>query len=85
MRACLVEIMKRLIRLVRRLKLRKAAIRTRIDQNAVPPMGVRRESPDSRARRRVLESICDAGSTKAKPGVNAAASQDFLYDGRGLP
>lgn len=39
----------------------------------------------SATHRRLLESIRTVGSAKAKLGANATESQDFLYDGRGLP
>jgi len=40
---------------------------------------------DSASRRRVLETARRAGAEKAAPGADAARSQDFLYDGDGLP
>jgi prevent-host-death family protein len=41
--------------------------------------------PDTRARRKILESVRASGTTKAKAGPAAAKSQDFLYDDDGLP
>lgn len=37
------------------------------------------------ARRRLLEEIRAAGAAKARPGPDAARSQDFLYGEEGLP
>jgi len=36
-------------------------------------------------RRRLLEEIRAAGAAKARPGPDAARSQDFLYGEEGLP
>ena len=41
--------------------------------------------PDERARRALIASIQAAARGRIKPGPNAARSQDFLYDERGLP
>ncbi|WP_075218233.1 hypothetical protein [Mongoliimonas terrestris] len=36
-------------------------------------------------RRRLLDEIARSASAKARPGPDAARSQDFLYDEYGLP
>jgi prevent-host-death family protein len=36
-------------------------------------------------RRKILEAVRASGGAKAKPGLEAARSQDFLYDDTGLP
>jgi hypothetical protein len=41
--------------------------------------------PDRATRRKVMEDVRRAGAAKAIEGVSAARSQDFLYDGDGLP
>lgn len=41
--------------------------------------------PDERARRALIASVQAAARQRIKPGPTAARSQDFLYDGRGLP
>ena len=37
------------------------------------------------ARRRLLDDIRAAGAARARPGPDAARSQDFLYGEEGLP
>jgi len=37
------------------------------------------------SRRTLLEAVRTSGAAKAKPGPNAARSQDFLYCDDGLP
>lgn len=44
-----------------------------------------RQAGDPAARRRILEAARRQASRKAVQGAGAAASQDFLYDERGLP
>ena len=41
--------------------------------------------PNERARRALIASVQAAARQRIKPGPTAARSQDFLYDGRGLP
>ena len=41
--------------------------------------------PDERSRRALIASIQAVARHRIKPGPTAARSQDFLYDGRGLP
>jgi len=42
-------------------------------------------TPDRSTRRRLMEAARRSGSAKAVRGESAANSQDFLYDGAGLP
>ena len=42
-------------------------------------------APDERARRAVIASVQAAARQRIKSRPTAARSQDFLYDGRGLP
>ncbi len=42
-------------------------------------------APDRRLRRKVMEAARRSGMAKAVRGVGAAESQDFLYNGDGLP
>ena len=62
--------------LVRRAEAGDEIILTRHGQPAVP---------DRETRRRILEAVRTAGAAKAVRGATAARSQDFLYDGDGLP
>lgn len=45
---------------------------------ALPPAEVQR-------RRRVMEEVARIGTAKATPGPEAARSQDWLYDDKGMP
>src|SRR3954451_3678888 len=47
-----------------------------------PPV---RKAIDRETRRRVLEEVRASARGRAKPGPDAARSQDFLYDDDGLP
>jgi prevent-host-death family protein len=40
--------------------------------------------PDRKSRKMLLEAARISGSAKAKPGPDAARSQDFLYEDDGL-
>jgi len=42
-------------------------------------------SPDATHRRALMERVRAAAAGKLRPGVDAARSQDFLYDDDGLP
>ena len=42
-------------------------------------------APDQAARRALLTAVMAAGAAKARPGPDAARSQDFLYGDDGLP
>jgi prevent-host-death family protein len=41
--------------------------------------------PDRQSRKALLDTVRAAAATKRKPGPDAARSQDFLYDDKGLP
>ncbi len=49
---------------------------------ALTPLG---RAPSAEGRRKVIETVMEAVANKKSPGPNAARSQDFLYDGQGLP
>lgn len=85
MRAFLIEAKNYLIGSIRWTKAGKADVAIESDPDAVRPAPMGEQCLDAGTRRRLLESIRSAGSAKAKPGANAVASQDFLYDDRGLP
>lgn len=73
-----------LTELVRRAEAGDEVILTRRGQAAVRLVPVR-TAPTGKARRALLKKVRAAGAVKAKPGPNAARSQDFLYGDDGLP
>ncbi len=73
-----------LTELVRRAEAGEEIILTRFGQPAVRLVAVAAK-PSAAMRRAILEQARAAGSVKARPGADAARSQDFLYDERGLP
>jgi len=70
-----------LTELVRRAEAGDEVILTRHGQAAVRLVPVK-AAPDRTARKALLDSVRAA---KAKPGPDAARSQDFLYGDDGLP
>lgn len=70
--------------LVRRAEAGEDVVLTRHGHPAVRLMPVK-ERPDSTSRRKLLEAVRAAAADKAAAGADAAASQDFLYDDKGLP
>jgi len=74
----------RLTDLVRRAEAGEEVILTRRGQAAVRLVAAS-TVPSRKARRVLLEKIRSAGAAKAKPGPDAAHSQDFLYGADGLP
>ncbi len=70
--------------LVRRAEAGDEVILTRHGQPAVRLVSME-QKPSAADRRRILENLRVAGRQKAAPGFDAARSQDFLYDGSGLP
>ena len=70
--------------LVRRAEAGDEIILTRHGQPAVRLVAAK-AAPDRVTRRRILEAVRTAGAAKAVRGATAARSQDFLYDGDGLP
>jgi prevent-host-death family protein len=73
-----------LTELVRRAESGDEVILTRHGHPAVRLVAVR-PPVDMEARRRVLEEIQRSAAANMTPGPDAAHSQDFLYDERGLP
>ena len=49
------------------------------------PNAKKRSEIDVKERRAIIEEICAKAAREAKPGPDAARSQDFLYDDQGLP
>lgn len=73
-----------LTELVRRAEAGDEVILTRHGHAAVRLVPVK-AVPDRRSRRALLEAARISGAAKAKAGLNAARSQDFLYGDDGLP
>ena len=73
-----------LTELVRRAEAGDEVVLTRDGQAAVKLVPVRRR-PDAEARRAVIARMRAAAAGKRAAGASAARSQDFLYDGDGLP
>jgi prevent-host-death family protein len=84
MRISVTDAKGQLTELVRRAEAGDEIILTRHGQEAVRLVPVT-PAADPRARRALLEAIRASGSSKAKPGPDAASSQDFLYGNDGLP
>jgi prevent-host-death family protein len=85
MRISVTDAKGQLTELVRRAEAGDEIILTRHGQSAVQLVPVKSTRLDARARKELLDAIRASGAAKAKPGPNAARSQDFLYDGDGLP
>jgi prevent-host-death family protein len=71
--------------LVRRAEAGDEIILTRHGQSAVQFVPVKSARLDARGRKELLEAVRASGAAKASPGPNAASSQDFLYEGNGMP
>jgi prevent-host-death family protein len=84
MKISMSEAKARLTDLVRQAEAGEEVLLTRHGRPAVRLVPVRRTG-DRAARRRILEAARRQASRKAVQGAGAAASQDFLYDERGLP
>ena len=84
MRVSVTEAKGQLTELVRRAEGGEDVVLTRHGQAAVRLVPV---APviDAKARRALLEAVRSSARTKASAGPDAARSQDFLYDERGLP
>jgi len=74
----------RLTDLVRRAEAGDEVILTRHGQAAVRLVPIK-ALPDLSARRKLLEAVKASGKARAKSGLDAARSQDFLYGEDGLP
>ena len=84
MRVSVTEAKGQLTDLVRRAEAGHEIILTRHGHAAVRLVPIRRV-PDPRSRRRLLDAVRTTAAAKATVGPSAARSQDFLYDGDGLP
>jgi prevent-host-death family protein len=84
MRVSVTDAKGRLTDLVRRAEAGDEVILTRHGQPAARLVAIS-VLPDRATRRKVMEDVRRAGAAKAIEGVSAARSQDFLYDGDGLP
>lgn len=73
-----------LTELVRRAEAGEEVIFTRHGHEAVRLTPIR-PAVDGRARKALLEKVRAAAAQKITSGASAARSQDFLYDGDGLP
>ncbi len=73
-----------LTELVRRAEAGDEIVLTRHGHAAVRLVPIK-TMPDRRSRRALLEAARTSGSIKAKAGLSAARSQDFLYGDDGLP
>ena len=74
----------RLSELMRRAEAGEEIVLTRHGKPAARIVPAARE-PNERARRALIASIQAVAKDRIKSGPTAARSQDFLYDGRGLP
>lgn len=84
MRISVTDAKGQLTDLVKRAEAGDEVILTRHGQATVRLVPIK-PLPDLRARRTILENVRASGAAKAKAGADAARSQDFLYDGDGLP
>ena len=84
MRISVTDAKAQLTELVRLAEAGDEVILTRHGQPTVRLAPVR-ANPDPKIRKRILEAARASGAAKARAGADAAASQDFLYDGDGLP
>ena len=84
MRISVTDAKRRLTDLVKRAEAGDEVILTRHGQATVRLVAMK-PLPDPRVRRAILEKVRASGAAKAKAGPVATRSQDFLYDGDGLP
>ena len=84
MRISVTDAKGQLTELVRRAEAGDEIVLTRHGQPVVRLAPLARR-PDAVARRGILEAARASATAKAVPGVDAARSQDFLYDEDGLP
>ena len=84
MRISVTEAKGQLTELVRRAEAGDEVVLTRHGQATVKLVPVRRR-PTADTRRTVINAVRAAAAGKRIEGVRAARSQDFLYDGNGLP
>ena len=74
----------RLTDLVRRAEAGEDVILTRHGEEAVRLVALR-PRPAAAGRRALITALRDSAAAKARPGPDAARSQDFLYGDDGLP
>ena len=74
----------RLTDLVRRAEAGEDVILTRHGEEAVRLVALR-PRPDAAGRRALIAALRESAAAKARPGPDAARSQDFLYGDDGLP
>ena len=84
MRVSVSEAKAQLTELVRRAEAGDEVVLTRHGQPAVRLVAIRKKI-DPAARRAALEKFVEDVRGKITAGPDAARSQDFLYDDRGLP
>ena len=84
MQISVTEAKGQLTELVRRAEAGDEVVLTRHGQATVKLVPVRRR-PDADARRAVIARMQAAAAGKRTEGASAVRSQDFLYDGDGLP
>ena len=84
MQISVTEAKGRLTKLVRRAEAGEEVVLTRHGHATVKLAPVRWR-PDGDERRAVIARIRTAAASKRTAGASAARSQDFLYDGDGLP
>jgi prevent-host-death family protein len=84
MRVTVTEAKGQLTELVRRAEAGEEIVLTRHGQPTVKLVPAARK-PTAEEKASVLRSIRKSAAKKAKPGLCAARSQDYLYDKYGLP
>lgn len=84
MHVSVTEAKGQLTELVRRAEAGDDIVLTRHGHPAVRLVPVQ-PAADAAARRALLDKVRAAGAAKARPGPDAARSQDFLYGDDGLP
>ena len=84
MRISVTEAKGRLTELVSRAEAGEEIVLTRHGKATVKLEPMRRR-PDAEALRTAITRVRTAAANKRSAGASAARSQDFLYDGSGLP
>ena len=84
MRISVTDAKRQLAELVSRAEAGEDVVLTRHGKATVKLEPVRRRF-DAEARRTVIARVRTAAASKRSAGASAARSQDFLYDGSGLP
>ena len=84
MRLTVTEAKARLTDIIRQAEAGENIILTRHGKEVARIVGMRKR-PNAEARRKVIETMRARAAGKRTEGPSAARSQDFLYDGDGLP